>query len=185
MIGRYRRELSVAAAYAVLLLVLAVAAPRFFGPGQLRDSLVSNAPLLVVAVGMTVVILARQIDISVGSQFCICGVVAGLLAKAGVPMPVVIVATLLAGAAMGALNGALVAGLGLPSIVVTLATLVILRESLRFLREGEFVRNLPPTFQWFGAGQATGQWLLVAIAFFVFLSFAWSMRNLAAGRAIY
>jgi rhamnose transport system permease protein len=47
------------------------------------------------------------------------------------------------------------------------------------------VRNLPRSFQWFGAGQATGQWMLVAIAFLVFLSFAWSMRNLAAGRAIY
>ena len=69
--------------------------------------------------------------------------------------------------------------------MVTLATLVIGRESLRFLHKGEFVRNLPPSFQWFGAGQSTGQWLLVLIAFFVFTMFAWSMRNLAAGRAIY
>ena len=53
---------------------------------------------------------------------------------------------------MGAINGVLVAGLGLPSIVVTLATLVIGRESLRYVREGEFVRDLPPGFQWFGAG---------------------------------
>ena len=117
--------------------------------------------MLVAAVGMTLVILCRQIDISVGSQFCICGVVAGLLAKAGLPMPLVALATLLAGAVMGAVNGVLVAGLGLPSIVVTLATLVILRESLRYVREGEFVRDLPPGFQWFGLGQATGQWLVV------------------------
>ena len=80
MIGRYRRELSVAAAYAVLLLVLAVAAPRFFAPDQLRAFVVSNAPVLVAAVGMTLVILCRQIDISIGSNFSICGVVAGLLA---------------------------------------------------------------------------------------------------------
>ena len=65
---------------------------------------------------------------------------------------------------MGAINGVLVARLGLPSIVVTLATLVIGRESLRYVREGEFVRNLPRGFQWFGAGQAAGQWLVVAIA---------------------
>jgi rhamnose transport system permease protein len=79
----------------------------------------------------------------------------------------------------------LIAGLGLPSIVVTLATLVIWREALRFLREGEFVRDLPPGFQWFGAGQTIGQWLVVAIALVGFVIFAWSMRNLAAGRAIY
>ncbi|MEA2632222.1 MAG: rhamnose transport system permease protein, partial [Chloroflexota bacterium] len=122
MIGRYRRELSVAAAYLLLLLFLAVAAPRFFRPDALRAFVVSNAPVLVAAIGMTLVILCRQIDISVGSQFSICGVVAGLLAKAGLPIPVVGLGTLVAGGLRGAANGALVAGIGRPSIVVTLDT---------------------------------------------------------------
>ena len=185
MTGRYRRELSVAGAYLLFLLVLAVCAPRFYLPEQLRSFVVSSAPVLVAAVGMTLVIICRHIDISVGSQFSVCGVVAGLLAKAGLPIPLVALGTMLAGAAMGAVNGVLVAGLGLPSIVVTLATLVIWRESLRYLREGEFVRNLPLGFQWFGAGQGAGQWLVVGVALVVFLVFAWSMRNLAAGRAVY
>jgi rhamnose transport system permease protein len=185
MIGRYRRELSVAAAYVLLLLFLAVAAPRFFRPEALRAFVVSNASVLVAAVGMTLVILCRQIDISVGSQFSICGVVAGLLARAGLPIPLVGLGTLLAGAGLGAANGALVAGLGMPSIVVTLATLVIWRESLRYVREGEFVRDLPGSFQWFGLGQASGQWTVVAVALVAFAAFAWAMRNLAAGRAVY
>ncbi len=183
--GRYRRELSVAAAFAVLLLILAVAAPRFFQAGQLRPLVVANAPVLVAAVGMTLVILCRQIDISIGSIFSICGVVGGLLARSGLPMPLVALGTLAAGGAMGAVNGSLVAGLGMPSIVVTLATLVIGRESLRYLREGEFVRDLPPGFQWFGAGQSTGQWIVTTIALLVFAGFAWGLRHLAAGRAIY
>jgi rhamnose transport system permease protein len=78
-----------------------------------------------------------------------------------------------------------VAGLGLPSIVVTLATLVILRESLRWGREGEFVRNLPGDFQWFGLGQSVGPWVIIGAALVVFAAFAWSSRNLAAGRAVY
>jgi rhamnose transport system permease protein len=184
-IGRYRRELSVAAAYAALLGVLAVFAPRFFLAEPLRALVVSNAPVLVAAVGMTLVILCRQIDISIGSIFSICGVVAGLLARAGLPIAVVGLGTLLAGGGLGAVNGALVAGLGLPSIVVTLATLVIGRESLRYAREGEFVRDLPPSFQWFGAGQAVGQGLVVLVAIVVFLAFASGLRNRAAGRAIY
>jgi rhamnose transport system permease protein len=185
MIHRYRRELSVAAAYLLLLLFVAVAAPRFFLPEALRAVVVRNASVLVAAVGMTLVILCRQIDISVGSQFSICGVVAGLLARAGLPIPVVTLGTLLAGASLGAVNGALVAGLGLPSIVVTLATLVIGRESLRYVREGEFVRDLPGSFQWFGLGQARGQWAVVAVALATLLAFAWGLRNLAAGRAVY
>jgi rhamnose transport system permease protein len=181
----HRREWSVAAAFAGLLLVLAVAAPSFYKLEQLRAVLVSGAVVLVAAVGMTLVILARQIDISIGSQFSICGVVAGLLAQAGMPLPVVVAGALLAGAALGALNGVLVARLNLPSIVVTLATLVILREALRWWREGEFVRNLPPSFQWFGLGQAVGPWAVVGVAGGVFVAFAWGMRNLAAGRAVY
>src|SRR5881227_3481590 len=184
MIARHLRELSVAAAYAALLLVLSVAAPSFFRE-QFRATLVASAPVLVAAVGMTLVILARQIDISIGSQFSICGVVAGLLAKQGLPMPLVAAGTLLAGAAMGAVNGAFVAGMGLPSIVVTLATMVTLRESLRWAREGEFVRDLPPGFQWFGLPQLDGQWLIIGVALAAFVVFAWGLRNLAAGRAVY
>ena len=134
---------------------------------------------------MTLVILCRHIDISIGSQFSICGVVAGLLARTGLPIPLVGLGAVLAGGLMGSVNGALVAGLGLPSIVVTLATLVIGREAIRFFREGEFVRDLPPSFQWFGAGQSMGQWVVVTIAVLGFAIFAWSMHNLAAGRAVY
>ena len=103
--------------------------------------------MLVAAVGMTLVILCRQIDISIGSIFSICGVVAGLLAQAGLPIGLVASGNALwPGGLMGAINGVLVARLGLPSIVVTLATMVIWRESLRYVREGEFVRNLPARF---------------------------------------
>ena len=105
---------------------------------------------------MTLVMLARHIDISIGSQFSLCAVTAGLLAQAGLPMPLVALGTLLAGAAFGAVNGGLVAGLGLPSIVVTLATLVIYRDGLRWWRQGEFVKDLPADFQWLGAGPGGG-----------------------------
>ncbi|GAC1465033.1 MAG: hypothetical protein NVSMB9_04260 [Isosphaeraceae bacterium] len=185
MMKRHRRELSVALTYAALLALLAVAAPEFFERDALRARLVGNASVLVAAVGMALVIVARQIDISIGSQFSVCGVVAGLLARVGLPFPLVGLGTLLAGAGMGALNGALVAGLGLPSIVVTLATLVILAESLRWGREGEFVRNLPEGFQWFGLGQSVGQWVVLGGALLVFGLFAWGMRNLPMGRAVY
>lgn len=181
----HQREVYVAAALILLLTVLAIAAPRFYEPDQLVRLLVKMAPLLVASVGMTLVILARQIDISIGSQVCVCGVVAGLLAKTGVPMPIVVSGAILTGGMFGALNGALIAGLGLPSIVVTLAMLVILRASLRWFQEGELVRDLPASFQWFGAGQTNGQWLVLGIVLVVFLVCAWSLRNLAAGRAIY
>lgn len=184
-IWRFRREGSVALAYGLLLAVLAVAAPSFFRGDKFRSILVSAAPVLVASMGMTLVILSRHIDISIGSQFSLCGVAAGLLAGAGVPIPLVVVGTLAIGALLGALNGALIAGLELPSIVVTLAALVIHREALRWWREGESVKNLPADFQWLGFGQDRGQWLIIAVALAAFLGFAWGLRFLAMGRAVY
>jgi rhamnose transport system permease protein len=183
--SRYRREISVAATYAALLLLLAIFVPEFYRADQLRAFAVSQASVLVAAVGMTLIIVCRQIDISIGSQFSVCGVVAGLLARSGLPMPLVAIGTCAAGGALGAVNGVLVAGLRLPSIVVTLATLVILRESLRWGLEGQDVRNLGAGFQWFGAGQSVGQWIVVAASLLLFAVVAWSARNLAAGRAVY
>ena len=182
---RHRREIAVAAAYAVLLAVLAVAQPSFFRGGQFRGGWVQSAPVLVAAVGMTLVLLARHVDISIGSQFSICAVVAGLAAKAGLPMPAATAVAILAGCAMGAINGLFVAVLGLPSIVVTLATLVILREGLRWAREGEAVHDLPAAFQWFGQSQRAGEWDLICAAAIVLVAFGIVMRQVAAGRAVY
>jgi rhamnose transport system permease protein len=180
-----RRELTVGGLYVLLLAVLAVAADGFLQPGNLRDLAVSNAPVLVAAVGMTFVIVARQIDISIGSQLAICAVLSGELAKAGVPLPLVALIVPLAGAAMGALNGALVTALALPSIVVTLATMVSLREALRWITQGADVVGLPDGFQWLGLGQAWGRTLVVAVAFLLCAAAAWASRYLAGGRAVY
>ena len=182
---RYQREISVAGAWLVLLTVLAVLAPSFYRGDQLRALLVNAAPLLVAALGATLVILAGQIDISIGSIYSVCGVVAGLTVAAGWPMSLAVMAALASGGALGAINGVLVAGLRLPAIVVTLATLVAVRESLRYFREGEFVRNLPSGFQWFGLSQAAGQWTLVAIAGVLAVIVAYGLANYAGGRAIY
>ncbi len=178
------REWSVAGALGVLLIFVAVAAPAFFQPQPLISLLTREAPTLVVACGMALVISCRQIDISVGSQFAVCSVCAGLLAAMKWPLALVLPASIAIGALMGAINGALVAGLRLPSIVVTLATMVTWRKALDWLRQGEFV-NLPDGGQWFGLSQSAGQWTLIAIALTVLGLMGFATKHLAAGRFIY
>jgi rhamnose transport system permease protein len=184
-LNRYKRELSAAIAYAVLLIVVGVLAPSFFSGANLRDLALNNASVLLVSIGMTMVILVGQIDISIGSQFAVASVAAGALAKAGVPILVLLPCLILIGAAMGAVNGALVGWLRLPSIIVTLAMLVAWRDALRWTTGGEWVQDLPANFQWFGLGQGLGQLLIVISSLAVLIFFAWTLRNLAAGRAIY
>jgi rhamnose transport system permease protein len=184
-LSRYKREISAAAAYAVLLLVVAFQAPSFFQRENLSDLALNNAPALLVAVGMTWVILAGEIDISVGSMFAVCSVAAGVLAKSGVPILLLLPCVVLAGAALGSINGVLVGRFRLPSIIVTLAMMVAWRDGLRWATEGAWVQDLPANFQWFGMGQASAQWLIVLTALVVLAVFAWVLRNLGGGRAVY
>lgn len=180
----HARERAVGAVLAALLVLLAFAAPGFFRAQNLRDVLLDNATVLIAAVGMTCVVLTRQIDISIGSQFAIAGVAAGTLYKLGLPMPAVVPIVLLLGAVQGALNGALVAW-GLPSIVVTLATMAALREGLRLFTQGQDVLGLARGFQWLGLGQDAGRLVIVLAAVVVFAGGALALRHLAAGRAVY
>lgn len=181
---RHFREVSIAVALGLLLLFLAVAAPTFYQPQPLLSLLAREAPALVVACGIALVIIGREIDISVGSQFSVCSVCAGLLASMHWPPALVLTASIAVGALMGTVNGALVAGLRLPSIVVTLATMVTWREGLRWLRQGVWV-DLPDGVQWFGLSQAAGQWTLILLALLVLVMMALAMKHLSAGRFVY
>lgn len=182
---RHRWEFSIALAIVALGIVVAFAAPGFFTAENQRDLLMANMPVLIAALGMTLVMLIGEIDISVGSQFAICSVTAGLLAKAGLPLPVVALAVALAGAGLGAINGALVAWVRIPSIVVTLATMVALRDGLRWATQGAWVQDLPRGFQWFGLTLGASEAVTAAIAAALLAGTAWTLRGFAIGRAIY
>ena len=166
-------------------MIVGVAAPEFFSPSNIRDLVINNAPLMLIAIGMTFVILTGQIDISVGSQFAVCSIVCGLLAKPGVPMLILIPLMLVIGGLLGTINGYLVGYLRLPSIVVTLAMLVILRDTLRWLTEGAWVQGLPDSFQWFGLSQRNGELLIVLVVLVIFAIAAFALANFSSGRNIY
>jgi rhamnose transport system permease protein len=185
MFERHRREISLAIAILALCAVLAVVAPGFFTFANERDLVLANMPVLIVALGMVLVILTGQIDISVGSQFAICSVATGVFARMGLPTPLAGAAACVLGALMGALNGALVAWVRIPAIVVTLATMVALRDGLRWVTQGAWVENLPPGFQWFGQTQAASEAITIGCALALTIGVSWGLRNLAAGRVVY
>jgi rhamnose transport system permease protein len=182
---RHTREIAVGLAIAVLLVLLALVSPAFFSRENAVDIFLANMPVLIAALGMTLVILTGQIDISIGSVFAVCAVLAGVMAKSGAPLPIIALGTCLAGAIAGAMNGALVAHVRIPSIVVTLATMVALRDGLRWVTDGAWIQNLPAGFQWLGIGQRSYPILAGAAAFGLYAAFAWGLRNLPAGRAVF
>jgi rhamnose transport system permease protein len=185
MLSRHRREASVALAIVLLAAILAAAAPGYFSRANLSDLLLANLPVLVVAIGATLVIVTGEIDISVGSLFAICGVVAGLAARGGAPLPLALGLGCAVGAALGSVNGALVAFLRLPSIVVTLATMVALRDGLRWATQGAWVQGLPASFQWLGLSQSAYPVAALIVVAGLFVAVGWGCRHLSGGRAIF
>jgi ribose/xylose/arabinose/galactoside ABC-type transport system permease subunit len=181
----YGRERSLAVTIAVLAGVLAIATEGYFSRANLTDLFLANLPVLIVALGATMVIVSGEIDISVGSVFAICSVVAGVAAKTGLPMPLVAFVIALVGGVLGAINGSLVAYLRIPSIVVTLATMIGLRDALRWATQGAWVQDLPANFQWLGLSQSAYPIVMGVTVVLIVCAIAWGGGHLAAGRAIY
>jgi rhamnose transport system permease protein len=181
----HRREIWVALAIGVLFAALAIARPEYFARGNLIDLFLANLAVLIIAAGMTLVMLSGEIDISVGSAFAVCAVASGVLAKAGVPTALVFAMVCALGGLLGAANGSLVAYLGLPSIVVTLAMMIVLRDALRWVTQGAWVQDLPPDFQWMGLSQGTYPFAAGLLAAAIVAVLAWSLRHTAAGRLLY
>ena len=185
LIRTYNREVGVGATIALLNLVLLVYARGYFSRENFADLFLANAPVLVISLGMLLVILAGQIDISVGSMFAVCSVIAGLAAKQGLPSMASGLAACLAGAVCGAINGGLTAYLRIPSIVATLATMIVLRDGLRWMTQGSWVGDLPPGFQLLGLSPGEFIALIFGLVLVLVLMAAAGLRYLHAGRAIY
>jgi rhamnose transport system permease protein len=184
-VKRARRELALLGAILALGLMPLFGVPGFYSVGNLRNLVIDNVPMLVAALGMTVVIVLAEIDISIGSLFAVCGALAGIAAKAGLPMALVVLATVGAGAALGAVNGALVTFARVPSIIATLATMVILRNAIIRATGGAWIQDLPAGFQWFGLGQGVAQPVYIGAAVVLFAAGGWALRQTAAGRSFY
>ncbi|MBI3665452.1 MAG: ABC transporter permease [Acidobacteria bacterium] len=144
---RRGHELGLLAALAVASALLAFLSPQFLTTANWVQILAGNSILLMLAEGMTLVIISGGIDLSVGSALAVASTVAGAVAVRAGGNPVLVFAAALGiGLAMGGLNAFLISGLSIPPIVTTLATLGIYRGLLLEITEGNWITNLPPRF---------------------------------------
>ncbi len=153
--------------------------------GSLVDVVQNGAPVLLLAVGMTLVIACAGIDLSVGSVMALAGAAAALLlTRAGQPAAVAVAGGLAAGAVVGLLNGAMVAGLALQPIVATLITLVAARGAAQWLTADQKVRFEAPAFEALAnaapLGVSAPVWIVAGVA----LAVALLLRRTALGMAV-
>jgi rhamnose transport system permease protein len=187
--GLVRRLASQEALLAVAVIGLAVVVgfvnPRFLATRNLSDILLGNAYVGLAAIGMSMVIISGNIDISVGALIGVLATISGSLAVAGAPIAIAWLAPIVVGIAVMALQGAVIAYLRIPAIVVTLGMLSILKGGLISVTGGRWITDLPESFhladiEFFDILPMPV--LIMAIA--TVLAAMW-MRYSPSGRAIY
>ncbi|ELG5194139.1 ribose ABC transporter permease [Vibrio cholerae] len=172
-----------------LVVVVSFLNPNFFTVDNLLNILRQTSVNAIIAVGMTLVILTAGIDLSVGSVLALCGAFAATLVAMEVPVLVAVPTALLAGAALGAISGIIIAKGKVQAFIATLVTMTLLRGVTMVYTDGRPIStgftDTADTFAWFGTGYALGipvpVWLMVVV-----FAGAWYLLNHTRfGRYIY
>lgn len=155
--------------YVVILLIMLVIARTFFTPSNFNSIFRSTATTLVAALGMMLVLVIGEIDVSVGAILAMCCVICGKLTLSGVPLIGCILASMAVGAVMGFINGFVVTFLHLDSIVATLGLLSIYKGIRIIWTNGEWITGFSKEFLSLGQGSFWGINRSIYIAVIVLL----------------
>lgn len=180
----YGQELVVGLAIIVLFVAVTAVNQRFLSSTNINTIIAGNAYIAVAAIGMSMVIISGHIDVSVGSLIGVIATMAGTLAVKGYPIWVAWALPILFAIALNASVGALVAYMRIPSIVVTLGMLSILKGGLISSTGGAWITDMPQEFmisQMRPFGIPSAVWFMVILTAIA----AFAMRNTDFGRSIY
>jgi rhamnose transport system permease protein len=180
------QELVLLVALAVALAILSVTAQRFMSVGNLLNQGRLMTEVALVALPMTFIIITGGIDLSVGSIMGLTAILLGIFWQdVGMPLPLAVLAALVAAALAGLFNGVLITRLRVPALIATLATLALYRGLAEGISQARSVRGYPEWFFVLGQGELLGVptqlWiLLVSIAVFWIV-----LSRTTFGRALY
>ena len=164
----------------------ALASPYFLDPWNLSDATFNFTEKAMIAFAMAMLIIAGDIDLSVAAIIALASTVMGLAASAGVGTGGLVALGLGTGLLCGAFNGLLVAGLGLPSIVVTIGTMSLFRGISHIVLGDGAITSYPADFAWFGQGYV---WWVFTVELAIFaicaLIFGLLLHATSFGRTVY
>jgi rhamnose transport system permease protein len=184
------RETGILLALVIVVVATTIKNPAFlFSTDGFRDLLLTPSILMLVAVGQAIVIITRNVDLSVGSVVGLTAYLTGrvFIDLPGVPWPLVFVIGLVAGGLLGLVNGALVAFAKVPALVITLGTLYIYRGINVAWTGSDRINSsdMPKDFLALGTSSLLGIPWLTIIALVVLVIAGWYMHTQRAGRELY
>jgi ribose transport system permease protein len=182
------QELVLLGVIAVIWVGLALATPAFLTAGSIRPLLVATAPIALIGVGMTIIIITGGIDVSVGGAIMVCSVITAKVLVADMSLVPAVLISVAVGGLLGLINGVLIAYGRVHAIIITFGTAnIFLFVGLQIFGSNT-VNGIPQTFDIFGRG-AAGQILGIPTAFLItaIISAAawWYLRHTAGGRHFY
>ncbi|MFO0992681.1 MAG: ABC transporter permease [Hyphomicrobiales bacterium] len=180
----YGQEIVVLGAIIALFIFVGTVNPRFLSNSNLTNIFSGNAYIAVAAIGMSLVIISGHIDVSVGSLIGVLATIAGTLAVSGYPIWIAWVVPVIVGVVINTAVGAFIAYLKIPSIVMTLGMLSILKGGLISATGGTWISGMPPEF-FIAQGRLFG--IPSPVYFMVILTIIMAlwMRYSATGRSFY
>lgn len=146
------RELGILIPFLVIIIATSIYKPVFLNPGNLIEMARSISFTVLMAVGMTFVIVGGGIDLSIGSVLALCGIVTGMILKAGAPIPVAILGGILVGVVVGAFNGFVIVTYKIPPMIATLGSMNIVRGIVYVITKGQPIYPFPAAFNAIGQG---------------------------------
>ncbi|MGG5173377.1 ABC transporter permease subunit [Pseudarthrobacter sp. J1738] len=168
-----------------LVVLMVVIAPNFASVNNLLNIARSISINAILAAGMTFVILAAGIDLSVGSILAVAGVASVMTGIAGLPAPVAILVGILTGAAAGLINGMLIAYMSLAAFIVTLGTMTFLRGAAFTMTDGQPIVSNTLSFRDLGNGYMAGIPVPVVIMVIVYVVAWFALERTRYGRHVY
>lgn len=181
------RESAIIAILAIVIVVAFVSVPNFDSPLTVTYLLRDIAPILLIALPMTLIIITEEIDLSVASIVGLSSVMVGILTQAGIPFPLAALVAILVGAVAGMFNGFLVTVVGLPSLAVTIGTLALFRGIAVGLLGTTAITDFPEEWTDLAKANIPGTPIPVIMIPFVVLAivFAVVLHFTPFGRALY
>lgn len=179
------KEIGIIVILVILSILIQIRNPIFLTYSNIIDVLRNTSYTLIIAIGMTFVLIAKGLDLSVGSIMALGGLIASLAMFRGVPVIVAIILGMLVGAGFGIVNAFCIVKLCIPAMIATLGTMYMARGVVLVVTKGSPVFPLPESFGNFGKGYLFGIPYVVVISLVLLVIAHMILTNTTYGRKVY
>lgn len=180
-----RNEVGILIPTVILVIIIQIINPAFLSGGNISNVLRATGFTLITALGMTFILIAGGLDLSVGSILALGGVVAGLLMVGGTPLWLAILLAIVSGAIIGLINGVIIVKFKIPPLIMTLGMYYMARGAVYILTQGVPVYPLPDSFQAIEQGKILGIPSIVIIAGVLAIVAHFVLSRTTFGRKVY